>query len=204
MVDRVELEALDQAHDVRHLDRRHTVRREDCLDSRDEVVQLGDLREDVVRHDQIRSAPVRDELPGQPRVEEGDDRLYSPLPCRLGHVRRRVDPERRYPALYEMLEEISVVGRQLDYEAARVEPEPLYDGLRIACRVRDPRVGVRGVVDVVAEDLLGRDVRLQLDEQALFADPDVQRIERLHVVELLRGEQALTERRLAEIDEGSP
>ena len=48
----------------------------------------------------------------------------------------------------------------------------------------------------------GLTILLQLDEEAVVADVDVQRIERLHVVELLGGEVALAERRHPQVDEG--
>ena len=46
----------------------------------------------------------------------------------------------------------------------------------------------------------GVDERRQLREPAVRADPDVERIERLHRLEPIGGEEALAERRLAEID----
>src|SRR4029450_12790902 len=53
----------------------------------------------------------------------------------------------------------------------------------------------------MSEDLLGRDVGRQLDEQALRAHPHVQWIERLAVVELFGREVVLARRRHAQVDE---
>src|SRR5207245_8040658 len=50
-------------------------------------------------------------------------------------------------------------------------------------------------------DRLGADVLLQLHEQALIADVHAQRVKRLHLVELVRVEIALAQRRHTQIDE---
>ena len=67
--------------------------------------------------------------------------------------------------------------------------------------MRDPGVAEGGEVGVVAEDLLRSDVRRQLNEQALVADPHVERVEGLALVEVLRRDEALARRRHAEVDE---
>jgi hypothetical protein len=46
------------------------------------------------------------------------------------------------------------------------------------------------------------DELLQLHQEAVLADVGVQRIERLHLVELLDGDVRLAQRRHAEVDEG--
>src|SRR5690606_18952265 len=65
----------------------------------------------------------------------------------------------------------------------------------------DPAVGVRREVWIVGtEDDVSRDVFFELHQKAALADVDYQRIERLHPVELVRGDLRLAERRHAEID----
>ena len=66
----------------------------------------------------------------------------------------------------------------------------------------DPAGRERREVRVLGEDLLRRDVLLELDEQAAVADPHMERIERLHLVQPLGRDEALAERRGAEVDEG--
>ena len=70
---------------------------------------------------------------------------------------------------------------------------------RLACATHE--VGVRREVRVVGEDVLAGHVRGQLDEQALVAQADVQRVEDLRVVEALRGQVALAKRRHPKVDE---
>ena len=48
---------------------------------------------------------------------------------------------------------------------------------------------------------LGATYSLELHEEALAADVDVERIERLHLVELLGGQVALAKRRHPEVDD---
>ena len=100
-----------------------------------------------------------------------------------------------------VLQEVAVVAGDLDHEGVLAEAEPVDRGVDEALGVRHPRVAVRREVGVVAEDVLGRDVRRQLDQQALRADPDVQRVEGLALVELVGREVALARRRHAEVDE---
>jgi hypothetical protein len=60
--------------------------------------------------------------------------------------------------------------------------------------VLKPTVGVRREVRVLAEDMLGGDVLLQLHEVALVADFYVKRVKGLHVVEVFPGDIALAQR----------
>ena len=84
---------------------------------------------------------------------------------------------------------------------SRVEGQPLRDGLDVAARVRQPGVGKRREVRVLAKDLFGRHELLELHEEALAAHVDVQRVESLGVVEHARGDEALAQRRQAEVHE---
>src|SRR5205085_6743696 len=61
----------------------------------------------------------------------------------------------------------------------------------------------RREVRVLGEDVLRSDVLRQLDEVTGLADAHVQRIEGLHRVELVRAQEALAERRHAEVDDGT-
>ena len=139
MVDRVELELLDQPDEVRHLDRDDAVRGEHELDAGDEVVELRDLREHVVRDDEVGAAPFRHERGGQPRVEEVDDRLDAPRACRRSTTfAAGSTPSAGIPACHEVLEQVAVVRGELEHKAAAVRPKALGDHIRVALRVGDP------------------------------------------------------------------
>ncbi len=53
MIDRVELVPVDQAHQMRELDRDHSLGSQDHLHARGEVVQVRHMGEDVVRDQQV-------------------------------------------------------------------------------------------------------------------------------------------------------
>ena len=101
-----------------------------------------------------------------------------------------------------MLEQVAVVAGQLHHLAVRAEPEALDHRLHVVARVSHPGVRVGREVGVLGEDLLRRHELLELHQQAVLADPDMQRIEGLHLAEPLRGNVALAKWRHAEVDEG--
>ena len=99
-----------------------------------------------------------------------------------------------------MLQEVPVVRGELDDEAVGAEREPVGDHVDVAARVLDPRIRVGREVGVLREDLVRRDERRQLREPAARADPDVERIEGLHLLEPIGRQEAFAERRLPEVD----
>src|SRR5438270_13027820 len=62
VVDGVELQPLDEADEMRHLDRRHPLRGEKDPHPRHEVVHVRDVCEDVVGDDEVSMAPLADDL----------------------------------------------------------------------------------------------------------------------------------------------
>ena len=197
MVDRVELHLLDQADEVRHLDRRDAVVGEEGRDPGDEVVQRRAPGRGRCSRRQIGPAALRDE----PRPRAGSRRTRRASPRRAPSPRRRRwrrGRSRGYgtAALDEVLEQVAVVRGQLDDEALRPEARNSVDHLLgVAASVLDPGARVRREVRVVLEDVARRDVLLELSEQAVAADPDVERIERLCLVQLVCAEEALARRR---------
>ena len=98
-----------------------------------------------------------------------------------------------------MLEEVAVVAGQLDDPARARQCEAFDDHLYVAAGVLDPRVGVRGEVGVFAEDLGRGHVLFELDQQAALADTGHERVEGLALVQPIRGDEALAERRHPEV-----
>ena len=76
-------------------------------------------------------------------------------------------------------------------------------GLRVLLRVGHPRVGVRGKVCVVREDIFAGHISGKLNEQACIAKADAERIEHFWRVKLVLGNVAFAKRRHPEIDESS-
>ena len=202
MIDRVELVPLDQAHQVRELDRDHALRSQDPLHARGEVVQVRHVGEDVVRDEQVGLAALVRQARRELTAEEIDDGLDPPLAGDRRDVGRGLDPERGDAALDQMLEQVAVVARQLHHLAVRPEPEALDHRVHVVARVCDPGVRIRREVGVLREDLLRRHELLELHQQTVLADTDMERVEGLHLAEPLRGNVALAKWRHAEVDEG--
>ena len=192
VVDRVVLPALDQAEQVREFQRNRALVLDQRAKSGREALDIRHVGEDVVRRHEVGPAvPLRDRQAGF-GAQEPDLGPDAPGPGRLGHVRGRLDAEHRDARRLEVLEQVAVVAGYLGDEAVRGQPEALDHRIRVALRVRHPRVRVRGKVGVIGENALARHVRGKLHEQACLAQADVKRIEGLGFVERLLGNVALT------------
>ena len=64
MIDRVKLHALHQAKKVREFNRQHALWLQHDLEAADEVVQVGYVREDIVRNDQVCTKAPPDQFLG--------------------------------------------------------------------------------------------------------------------------------------------
>ena len=176
--------------------------REQRGDARDEVVDVRDLGEHVVSEDEIGRTALLRHPPAELRAEELRQCLDAARHRGLRHVQRRLDAEHRDAVREEVLEEVAVVGRDLDDEAVVPESQALDHVVRVATRVLDPGIGVGGEVRVLREDVLGRHELRDLDEPAFSTGARVEWVERLLLLELLGREHGLAERRLAEVDDG--
>jgi len=101
-----------------------------------------------------------------------------------------------------MLQEIAVVARDLDDERLRPYSVVGLHVLRIVARVRDPTARVRREIRVLgAENRVGCDILVQLNEETPVTDEDTERVERLHFVQVGRPYLRLAQRRQSEVDE---
>ena len=173
---------------------------EQDLHAGDEVVEVGDVGEHVVAEQQV-GGGLAGERGGGLAAEELDERRDALLQRHLRDVGGRLDPEHGDLALVEVLQQVAVVGGDLDDVAALVEPEALDHLLGVAAAVLEPARGVGREVGVVGEDLLGGLELLELHEEALPADERAQRVERLHAVGALGRQVGVGERRHAEVGE---
>ena len=121
----------------------------------------------------------------------------------VAHARRFVEDAARSLPLGPdsfVVEVASNDGYLLQHVVARgiralgVEPEGGPHLVGVALGVLDPRGGIRREVGVLGEDLRRRHVGRDLGQQALVADLDPEREERLHLVQLVGGEEALAQR----------
>ena len=204
MVDRVELILVHQPPQVRKFHRHDPVWSEKDLQASHEIVDVGHVREHVVSDDQIRGSGVADEIAGGLPPEETDDRRHAALHGRFRHVGGGLDAEHGNPLLDEVLEQIAVVRGDLDHARSAVEAKAVGRHVGVVLRVLQPGGRVRREVGVLGENLGRGHVLLELDQEAPLADPDAQRVEGLHPVELVGAEEGLAERGHAEIHERGP
>ena len=201
VVDGVELVLGDQPREMRELERDHALGREQARHAGDEVVEVGHLGEHVVADDQVGLPALGAQRLGERDAEELDPGRNALGERDLGHVRGGLDAEHRHAKRQEMLQQIAVVARQLDHQAVRAEREALRDHRAIRLGVGDPAGRVGREVGVFAEDVLRAHVLAELDQKAPAAHQRVEREVRLHRVELLGREEALAQRRHAQIDQ---
>ena len=200
VIDRVELALLDELHQMRKLQGDHAVRRQQLFQTRHEVVEVGHVGQDVVADEKICAPILVENICGSVTSEVPHFDGYAPRLGDLRDVGRRLDAEHVEATRGKMLQEIAVIACDLDNAAVGAKAEPPDDLVAVRPRVRDPTVRVRREVRVVVEELFGRHDRLELHEQALPADPHVQRIELLRLVQPIRRHILLAERRQAQID----
>ena len=115
------------------------LRAQQDLDSADEVVEIGNLCENVVAQDERGALPFSDELP-RCLAPKNATSVGTPRSSAASRdVRRRIDPEDRNSGADEVLEEVTVVRGELDDEVVWAEPEPLADHLDVLACMLDPR-----------------------------------------------------------------
>ncbi len=203
MVDRIELHVANEVQQMGELEGRDAFGSEQDGEAGDEVANVGDMGEHVVGGGQVGADAARDEPFGCGAAEEGDLGRDAARDRRRRDIGRRLDAERGHAGGEEMAQQIAVVGGDLDHHRARPEAEAVDHRQRVAARVLDPRIRHRREIGVVGEDRRGIDRIVDLDEEACAADARMQRKAPLAPRgDLLGGQVAVGERRLAEIDEG--
>ena len=202
VVDRIELVLVDQALKMRHLDGDHAFRRQEMRHAGDEIVELRHLRQHVVGDDQIGMPALGHDLSSQSLAEEGVERRDAAFRRLFRDIGGGLDAEDRHAEADEMLEQVTVIAAELDDEALGPKPEPLLDHPAVAAGMFHPSRREGREIGVLGEDVRRAHEFRELDQPAMMANPGVQRVIGLGLVELLLGEEALAERRHAEIDEG--
>jgi hypothetical protein len=112
-----------------------------------------------------------------------------------------LDTENGDPARVKVLQQIAVVGRELNHTTVLAQPERVDHLLGITTAVLEPADRVGRVVGVVREDPVGRLELLELHEKAAAAYQRAQRIVRLHRAYALGRKIRIGQRRGAEVGE---
>ena len=201
VVDGVELHALDQAQQVRELHRDRAARGEQVFHAADEVVDVGHVGQHVVAQQQVGLAVFAGDVGGGGPAHEAHRRRDTLADGHLGDVGGRLDPQHRDAGGDEVLEQVAVVAGDFHHAAVRAQLEAIRGHHGVTARMFDPARRVGREVGVLAEDRVRRHELLQLHQVAVVADVGVQRVEGLHVAELVRRDVRLAQRAHAQIDE---
>ena len=160
------------------------------------------MGQDIVGGDDVGQAALGAKVARQLGPEEAGQGRHAARPRRLGAIVRRIDPLHGNAGGLEILQEIAVVGGDLDHQAVRTEGEALGHHLGIGAGVRQPGGRKGGEVGVVAvEMLLAAGDVLDLHQLADAADEGAQREEALGVARLFGRAHGVGNRRHAEVDE---
>src|ERR1700750_1604452 len=123
VVDSVELTMAHQLKQVWNLDGDRPIVGQCGCHSRDEIIDIRHVSEDVVRYDKV-GFPVLRDIPGSEGLAEELAYGVDPDgPCRIRRARSGLDADTRNPARDQILEKISIVGCNFDDQAALIEPQ---------------------------------------------------------------------------------
>src|SRR6516165_5215101 len=125
VIDGVELAAIDHVPDIGHLERRQAVFLQQRVDSLYEAMSISDVSEDVVTDDQIGALAVRLQLRCQLPREKRGQRGHACCSRSLSLFAGRIDAEHRHSFYHEILEEVAIIARQLDDQAAGTQGQAI-------------------------------------------------------------------------------
>src|SRR5690348_1988810 len=157
VVDRVELVLVHEAKQVWELDRKHTLRFQEQLHPGNEIAQVGNLGQNIVADEQVRLFALRRQFRPEFLAKEPDQRRYVLFFRYLRDIGSRLDAKDRYFALYEVLQQVTIVAGQFHNQAAVVKGEALHHLFRVAAAMIQPAVGERGEIGVLRKNVLGAD-----------------------------------------------
>jgi hypothetical protein len=193
----IELVARDRPLEVRELQRGDAVRREQAPDAGDEVVEVADLREDVVADQEICSPAGGHQFRRESAAEECGPRWHA---LRRGrHIGGRLDAEHRQAQRQDWLQQAAIIATGLDHQRTGAEIEPLPHRLAGDSGMPHPAVRERGEIGEFVEARAGRHVLPKLHELACFAGQDVQREKGFRLIELVGTPKRLARGRHAQV-----
>ena len=138
VIDGVERAQFDQSQHVLEFDRQHSTWFQECLHTGDEVMQVRDVRQDIVRDDEVGGMTLFDQSTSCVQTEEFALCRHAILSRDLDDICRGVDPTHRDTAFDEMFQQVAVVACDLDHLAIDAEPDPLDRVMRESACVLDP------------------------------------------------------------------
>ena len=139
VINGVELALLDELKQMGELHRDNAVILQRAFQSLYEIVDLRNMGKDIVADDQIGLYALPDQsLLCKIGAEEIDDGVDSFLDGDRGGVGSGVDPQNRYIPFLEILQQVAVIGSDLDDLSVFIVPEALDHHIHIGFRMRQP------------------------------------------------------------------
>ena len=135
----VELVLVEQVLEVRKLKRGDAGRREQRGEARHEVVDVRHVGQNVVGCHEIGPAALAHQSRGQRHAEELADHIDLLFPGGGGGACRRLDPKTGNASCLHILQQVAVVGSDLDDEALRPQCESSGHLRDVGLCVRQPR-----------------------------------------------------------------
>jgi len=136
----VELALRDEPQQVRKLHCDHAIRRQQLFHPGDEVVEIGDVRQNVVADEKIRASDPVPEVPGGIEAEVQDLRRDAAVLGDRRHVGSRLDSQHVEATCRKMLEQVSIVRCNFHNPAVFAKVETLNRRVGIGARMGDPAV----------------------------------------------------------------
>src|SRR5690348_2579011 len=125
VVDSIELAMVDQRLDVRRLNHGYPVLFENARDCGDETIDIRYVGQNVIGVNNVGANAMRTQSFGEVAREERAACRHADVLRSASRPLCRVDTEHRDPGLDIVLQQITVVARQLDDEAVSTEMAPL-------------------------------------------------------------------------------
>jgi len=195
VVDRVELVVPHQAEQMRKLEGGDTLGQQQLAEAAEKIMDIGDVREDVVRRDECCLAAACRDLAPRLRAEEHHLRVHTARLGSGGAICRGFDAGDPQAVAGEVLQQVAVIARDLGDVRVGTQAKARRHRRAVAFRMREPARGEGGEIGVVVGEDFSRLLELrELDQVAGFADLGVQRVEGLALLRARKGHEGIGQR----------
>src|SRR5262249_29388918 len=204
VVNGIEFVLRNQLHQMGELHRDSSFGLEEDFHAADEIVQIGNMGEDVISHDQIRLDSPRYQLAGRFLAKKFHYGWDSFLNRDFGDIRRRLYAQDFDPLADKIAQQIAIIARDLDDLALPVQAKTFDHHFDIGFGMLEPRFRIGGEIGIVAKNMVGAFKFLELHQEAAFAHINVQRIKALDLIKLRRFQPRLSKGRLTQVYKSMP
>ena len=152
------------------------------------------------RRHEFRTALLRDDVARHGGVEKFRPRFHAALVGHFGEIFRAVHAERAQAIFFVAREPGAVVAADVHHEVAFLQTKPLDQPFAAVLKMFPQRLRGAGDIQILLEHRFLRHGVVDLHRRAVVAVTNLQRIIRLLVRQILRQQQAVAMRLVAEIE----